>query len=95
MANTDFVMLDGKVHDPQRIDYVDTRYLVACSGCGIALLPHMTIRNSSTGQNPVYGTIKGDTLYRYVIVARKKGRNLSPSAEIVWRYMISASAKNR
>lgn len=80
---------------PQRIDYVDTRYLVACSGCGIALLPHMTIRNSSTGQNPVYGTIKGDTLYRYVIVARKKGRNLSPSAEIVWRYMISASAKNR
>lgn len=79
---------------PQRIDYVDTRYLVACSGCGIALLPHTTIRNSSTGQNPVYGTIKGDTLYRYVIVARKKGRNLSPSAEIVWRYMISASAKN-
>ena len=67
----------------------------ACSGCGSALLPHTTIRNSSTGQNPVYGTIKGDTLYRYVIVARKKGRNLSPSAEIVWRYMISASAKNR
>ena len=80
---------------PQRIDYVDTRYLVACSGWGIALLPHMTIRNSSTGQNPVYGTIKGEPLYRYVIVARKKGRSLSPSAEIVWRYMISASARNR
>lgn len=80
---------------PQRIDYVDTRYLVACSGCGIALLPHTTIRNSSTGQSPVYGTIKGEPLYRYVIVARKKGRSLSPSAEIVWRYMISASAKNR
>lgn len=79
----------------QRIDYVDTRYLVACSGCGIALLPHMTIRNSSTVQTPVYGTIKGEPLYRYVIVARKKGRSLSPSAEIVWRYMISASAKNR
>ena len=28
MANTDFVMLDGKVHDPQRIDYVH-RYLLA------------------------------------------------------------------
>ena len=26
MANTDFVMLDGKVHDPQRIDYIH-RYL--------------------------------------------------------------------
>ena len=28
MANNDFVMLDGKVHDPQRIDYVH-RYLRA------------------------------------------------------------------
>jgi beta-glucosidase len=28
MANTDFVMLDGKVHDPQRIDFM-TRYLRA------------------------------------------------------------------
>ena len=28
MANTDFVMLDGKVHDPQRIDYVH-RHLLA------------------------------------------------------------------
>ena len=81
--------------NPQRIDYVDTRYLVACSGWGIALLPHMTIRNSATGEHPVYGTIKGEALYRYVIVARKKGRSLSPSAEIVWRYMISASARNR
>ena len=26
MANNDFVMLDGKVHDPQRIDYIH-RYL--------------------------------------------------------------------
>ena len=81
--------------NPQRIDYVDTRYLVACSGWGIVLLPHITIRNSAAGEHPVYGTIKGEALYRYVIVARKKGRSLSPSAEIVWRYMISASAKNR
>ncbi len=80
---------------PQRIDYVDTRYLVACSGWGIALLPHMTIRKSTAGEHPIYGTIKGEPLYRYVIVARKKGRSLSPSAEIVWRYMISASARNR
>lgn len=81
---------------PQRIDYVDTRYRVACSGCGIVLLPHATIRNSLTAESPVvYGTIKGEPLYRYVIVARKKGRSLSPSAELVWRYMISASAKNR
>ena len=28
MANVDFLMLDGKVHDPQRIDFM-TRYLRA------------------------------------------------------------------
>lgn len=28
MSNTDFIMLDGKVHDPQRIDFVH-RYLIA------------------------------------------------------------------
>lgn len=80
---------------PQRIDYVDTRYLVACSGCGIALLPHMTIRESSAGKNEIYGMVKGNPLYRYVVVARKKGRQLSPSAETVWRFMVGISAKNR
>lgn len=29
MANTDFVMLDGKVHDPQRIDYMHRHLLAA------------------------------------------------------------------
>ena len=29
MTNTDFVMLDGKVHDPQRIDYVHRHLLAA------------------------------------------------------------------
>lgn len=80
---------------PQRIDYVDTRYLVACSGCGIALMPHTTIRESSGRKNEIYGMVKGDSLYRYVVIARKKGRQLSPAAETVWRYMIGVSAKNR
>ena len=72
-----------------------TRYLVACSGCGIALLPHMTIRESKRGQNEIYGMVKGDNLYRYVVVARKKGRQLSPAAETVWRFMVGISAKIR
>ena len=80
---------------PQRVDYVDTRYQVACSGCGIALLPHVTIRESSAGKNEIYGMVKGNPLYRYVVVARKKGRQLSPSAETVWRFMVGISAKNR
>lgn len=81
--------------NPQRIDYVDTRYLVACSGCGIALLPHMTIRKSKNTQNEIYGMVKGDDLHRYVIVSRKKGRQLSPAAETVWRFMVGISAKIR
>ena len=80
---------------PQRIDYVDTRYQVACSGCGIALLPHMTIRSSQRDGNVIYGMVKGENLYRYVVVARKKGRQLSPAAEAVWRFMVGTSAKTR
>lgn len=33
MANTDFVMLDGKVHDPQRIDYVHRHLLAPAAPC--------------------------------------------------------------
>ncbi len=80
---------------PQRIDYVDTRYQVACGGCGIALLPHMTIRDSQRDDNVIYGMVKGEDLYRYVVVARKKGRQLSPAAETVWRFMVGTSAKIR
>ena len=29
MCNNDFVMLDGKVHDPQRIDYIHRHLLAA------------------------------------------------------------------
>lgn len=37
MANTDFVMLDGKVHDPQRIDYVHRHLLAAAAPCRRAI----------------------------------------------------------
>ena len=30
-----------------------------------------------------------DALYRYIIIARKKGRTLSPDAEAVWRFMVN------
>lgn len=76
-------------HNPLRVEYVDTRYQVACSGSGVALLPHMTMRGKSAEHpNVVYGTPKGERLYRYVIVARKKGRRLSQNAETVWRYLV-------
>ncbi|OLA24985.1 MAG: hypothetical protein BHW25_05655 [Faecalibacterium sp. CAG:82-related_59_9] len=77
--------------DPLRVEYVDTRYSVVQSGCGIALFPHTTVIQHSHGnsQPPLYGIPKGDALYRYIIIARKKGRTLSPDAEAVWRFMVN------
>ncbi len=73
------------------MEYVDTRYSVVQSGCGIALFPHTTVIQHSHGnsQPPLYGIPKGDALYRYIIIARKKGRTLSPDAEAVWRFMVN------
>lgn len=77
--------------DPLRVEYVDTRYSVVQSGCGIALFPHTTVIQHSHGnsQPPLYGIPKGDALYRYIIIAPKKGRTLSPDAEAVWRFMVN------
>ena len=71
------------------------RYILATPGqglyCGIALFPHTTVIQHSHGnsQPPLYGIPKGDALYRYIIIARKKGRTLSPDAEAVWRFMVN------
>ena len=79
-----------------RVDYVDTRYQVACSGCGIVLLPHMTIRtqNKIPAQKMIYGLPDGNQMYRYIIAARKKGRKLSQEAEMVWRFLINQRFAN-
>ncbi len=76
-----------------RVDYVDTRYQVVCSGCGIAMFPHITIRSQSKvpEKKMIYGIPAGDYLYRYVIVARKKGRSLSAEAETVWHFLVNRS----
>lgn len=75
---------------PLRVEYVDTRYSVVSSGCGIALFPHATVSQHlhNDRQTMIYGIPKGDALYRYVVIARKKGRHSSPDAEAVWRFMV-------
>lgn len=70
------------------VDYVDTRYSIACGGAGIVLVPYTTIEKSVTGKDVIYCTIKGDALYRYVVIAKKKGKQLSGGAEAVWRFMV-------
>lgn len=72
-----------------KIDYVDTRYTVACNGGGIALFPTMTVRNLPNTSSGVCCTVHGRPLYRYVVIARKKGQQLSQSGDLFWRYMVS------
>lgn len=70
------------------IDYVDTRYAIACGGAGIVLVPFTTVEKSAIGKDVIYCTVKGDNLYRYVVIAKKKGKQLSGGAEAVWRFLV-------
>lgn len=71
-----------------RVDYVDTRYSIACGGGGIVLVPTSTARRNAGNKKVVYCTLKGNGLYRYVIIAKKKGYTLPQGAEAFWRFMI-------
>ncbi len=70
-----------------QVDFVNTRYAVACGGGGAVLVPFQTVENGSAG-NVALCTVAGEQLYRYVIIARKKGRTLSRGAESLWRYFV-------
>ena len=71
-----------------RVDFVDTRYAVASGGGGIMVSPVVTARHKGGGDHVVYCKVKGDELYRYVVIARKKGRRLSRGAEYFWKFMV-------
>lgn len=71
-----------------RVDFVDTRYSIACGGGGAILVPHSTIKNEVYAEKIVYCTIKGEHLYRYVIIAKKRDKVLSKGAEKVWRFFV-------
>jgi len=67
MANTDFLMLDGKVHDPQRIDYVHRHLLqlerAANEGIPVAGYLYWSIMDNfewAQGYDPRFGLIYVD-----------------------------------
>lgn len=70
------------------VDYVDTRYSIACGGGGIVLVPRTTIKQLKDHHSEIYCTIENGGLYRYVIIARKKGKQLSANADVFWRFMV-------
>lgn len=84
------ILKQYRIHPAQSfaVDFVDTRYSVACGGGGIALLPFVTIDRHRKPGDVVYATIKGEQLYRYVIIAKKKGRSLSPGGKLFWKFMV-------
>ncbi len=79
---------------PLRIDYVDTRYAIACGGGGIVLVPRVTVMKAEHTDQVVYGMLKEEGIYRYVIVARKKGRILPKEAQEFWRFMVGQRFHN-
>lgn len=71
-----------------RVDYVDTRYSIACGGGGIVLVPTTTVVKGAGSKDCAFCTIRGGSLYRYVIIAKQKGKNLQRGAENFWRFMV-------
>ena len=70
------------------VDHVDTRYAIACGGGGIVMVPLQTVKSLYTNNQVVYATIKGESFYRYVVIAKKRGRKLSTGAELFWKFMV-------
>lgn len=71
-----------------RVDFVNTRYSIACGGGGAVLVPHATVKEEDSAGKVVYCTIDGENLYRYVIIAKKRGKALTRGAETFWRFMV-------
>lgn len=73
---------------------MDTRYAIACGGGGIVLVPRITVMKAEHTDQVVYGMLKEEGIYRYVIVARKKGRILPKEAQEFWRFMVGQRFRN-
>ena len=73
-----------------KVDYVDTRYAIACGGAGIVLVPLTTIKNDRIQKDIVFCCVNGEPMYRYVIIAKKKGRALSKGAAFCWKFMVGS-----
>lgn len=71
-----------------RVDFVDTRYAVASGGGGIMVSPVVTALHKGGSDHIVYCKVKGDEMYRYVVIAKKKGKRLSKGAERFWKFMV-------
>lgn len=71
-----------------RVDYVDTRYAVACGGGGAMLAPVTTAAKENPKDNMVFCTMEEGDIYRYIIIARKKGIKMTRGMEAFWRFMV-------
>lgn len=76
--------------DGQFVEYVDTRYYMAISGKGIALMPRDTVKEKDLKQGrAAFCHLKGLDISRDIIIAKKKGEKLSPGAQAYWNFLLS------
>lgn len=80
--------------NPLYIDYINTRYSVACGGAGIAIMPFSMVQKKHTANKPVFCTVKGARMVRQIVIAKIKGKALSAAGEIFWDFIIKESLKN-
>lgn len=76
---------------PIRVDYINMRYAMACGGAGITIVPEETVRRNEGVPRPVFCTVRGNELYRNIILARKKGRRMTAAEDCFWNYVIANS----
>lgn len=79
---------------PVYVDYIETRYAFACSGAGVVLVPIISANPNADMAQPVFCVLKGDRLYRHIIIARKKRARMNRPAENFWDQFIELSYSN-
>ena len=76
--------------DPIYVDSIDFRYAITCSGKGFMLVPVISTFAVDVIP-PVYCTVRGDAMYRHIVIARRRNIRLSQAAEAYWDTMIQAN----
>lgn len=83
-------MLNYAPEEGQFVEYVDTRYCMAVSGKGVALMPRDTVKEKDLkAGRAAFCHLKGLEVSRGIVIAKKKEGKLSPAAQAYWNFLLS------
>ena len=80
--------------NPIYVDYIETRYAIACSGGGVVLIPLVSANQTADYIQPVFCVLKGDRLYRHIVIAKKRNARMSRVVERFWNTFIEEIFSN-